>query len=372
MEKRLKIALIRKNYSPYGGAENYLKLTAKELKARGNDVHIFSAGQWPEKASLVHKIPAVKKPSFLSNISFALNGKKLLKGQHFDCVLSFERTLYQDIYRAGDGCHKEWLNQRKKVEPFYKGLSFLLNPHHLILLYLEKQCFSNSKIIIANSAMVKKDIIKYYSIPDEKIRVVYNGVDLRRFKPVKGKEKTAIKDSLRIREGNVVLFVGSDFKRKGLINLLNAFSMIEQKDKRLIVVGKGKKDKYLHISRRLGIDSNVTFRGPEHRIERLYAISDVFVLPTIYDPFSNAALEAMASGIPVVSTSHNGASELIENGVQGFVVNDPFDAKSLAEKISTILLQAEDMGKKARVKAAEYSIKNAIDEITEIITSIHS
>ena len=363
----MKIALIRKNYSSYGGAENYLRLVAKGLNAKGHDVHIFSASNWHDNAFSVHRIKTLNKPSFLSNIFFAVNSKAVLKKESFDCIISFERTFFQDIYRAGDGCHREWLNKRRMIEPFLKKLSFSLNPHHLVVFYLEKRCFSKSKKIIANSMMVKNDIIKHYSIPDRKIHVIYNGVDLNRFRPVTAEQKTIAKHSLGIRENKVILFVGADFKRKGLTVLLKAGSLLDMKDKKLIVVGKKETPQYFKMAKKLRIEKHVIFWGHEPEIEKFLIIADVFVLPTIYDPFSNAALEAMATGLPVVTTAYNGASELIENGVNGFIISDPLDERAFADKISTALLKAEEIGKNARTKAEDYSIEKAVDSIIKVI-----
>jgi UDP-glucose:(heptosyl)LPS alpha-1,3-glucosyltransferase len=364
-----KIALIRKNYTLYGGAENYLNLVADRLLAQGHEVHIFSANHTDKSSFQTHRVKAVKKPSLLSNISFALNARALLKKHFFDCILSFERTLYQDFYRAGDGCHREWLNRRRIIEPFLKKISFNLNPHHLMLLYLEKQCFLGSKAIIANSTMVKKDIIKHYAVPAEKIHLIYNGVDLQRFRPIGKEQKNLIKNSLDIKNNKVVLFVGADFKRKGLFTLLKAFSLLDIKDLKLIVAGKPAETRHLSMAKKLGIDRNVIFMGAVKEIERLYSIADVFVLPTVYDPFSNATLEAMASGIPAITTSCNGASELIENGVQGFAINNPLDAHAFAEKISIALQQSEQMGKQARIRAEDYSIEKAVNEIIKVISN---
>ncbi|MBI5026676.1 MAG: glycosyltransferase family 4 protein [Nitrospirae bacterium] len=368
----MKIALIRKHYNPFGGAENYLSLVMERLQNEGHEVHIFTA-LWPENKAATHLINILKKPSFLSNLHFAMKAKSLLMREPFDCIMSFERTLYQDIYRAGDGCHREWLRRRGAIEPLYKRLSFFLNPHHIALLSLERQCFLNSKIIIANSMMVKKDIAKNYSLPEGKIKVIYNGVDLQRFKPASSEEKKNLKSSFKIKEDRVILFVGSDFKRKGLITLLRAFSLLvpKHRDKRLIIAGKGKIELYSSVCKRFGIDRDVTFRGPEQEVEKLYAIADVFVLPTIYDPFSNATLEAMASGLPVITTRYNGASELIENGVHGFIIDNPLDAGAFAEKISTVLQQTEEMGKKARIKVEGYSIERSVNKVIETIALAH-
>ncbi|MBI4697816.1 MAG: glycosyltransferase family 4 protein [Nitrospirae bacterium] len=274
------------------------------------------------------------------------------------------------MYRAGDGCHREWLGKRSILEPFIKRMSFALNPLHLTLLYLEKQCFSNSRVIIANSMMVKSDIKKHYSIPDEKIKVIYNGVDLKRFSPPEKEQKKAEKNSLGIKEVKVILFAGSDFKRKGLGTLLRAAASLDMTDKKIIAAGKEHPHQYISLAKKLGIEDKVVFRGAERDMERLYRISDVFVLPTVYDPFSNATLEAMASGLPVVTTSSNGASELIENGVQGFVINDPLDADSFAGAVSKTLKQSDEMGRQARIKAEGFSIEKAVDEIIGVISEL--
>ena len=363
----MKIALIRKNYTQFGGAENYLKQIARKLTAKNHNVTIFSSGKWPDNFSL-RKVKTLRKPSFLSNILFALKSRTMLRQETFDCILSLERTFSQDIYRAGDGCHKEWLEKRGMIESPIKKASFSISPNHIVSLYLEKICFLNSGIIIANSKMVKSDITRHYRIPEEKIHVIYNGVDLSRFQPVTPEERTARKRALNINEEKVVLFIGADLKRKGLPVLLKAFSLLDTKNIRLIIAGKTPGSRYLAMVKELGIEKNVTFRGPEKNVQALYAAADVFVLPTIYDPFSNATIEAMASGLPVITTIYNGASELIENGVQGYAVKDPLNFEILAEKILSSLSHSEDMGRHARIKAAEYPVDDAIESILNIIS----
>ena len=363
----MKIALVRKNYTHYGGAENYLKLVADGLVSRGHEVRIFSSGDWPEEYS-VKKISSFRKPSFLSNVLFAAKSRRELQRGPADCILSFERTYFQDIYRAGDGCHREWLNKRGILESRLKRISFGLNPHHRVLLFLENKCFMNSKKIIANSMMVKKDIMKHYRVDDAKIEVIYNGVDIERFRPVKKEEKAVIRERLNIKEEKVVLFAGADFKRKGLPVLLRAFSLIKRDGVRLIVAGKRPKSEFVSMAKKLGIEKEVTFWGPEKKIEQLYSVADLFVLPTIYDPFSNATLEAMASGVAVITTADNGASEIIEDNVHGYVLKDPLDHDTLALNISDALDRSEVMGNEARIKAEEFPIGNSIEKIVNMIS----
>ena len=367
----MKIALVRKNYTPYGGAENYLRLMARKLADQGHEIDIYSSTEQTDDNFRISKIKTSRKPSFLSNIMFAARSKEALQKVSSDFIISFERTFYQDVYRAGDGCHKEWLNKRSIIEPFLKRVSFKVNPHHLILLYLESRCFQSSRFIVANSMMVKNDIVRNYEISPDKISVIYNGVDTDLFKPAGNEKKKALRDSYNIREDNIILFVGADFRRKGVASLLKAFSLMDLKSTRLIIAGKQAGTEYISMSIKLGIDNKVIFWRPEKDVKNLYAMSDVFVLPTIYDPFSNATLEAMSSGLPVVTTQHNGVSEIIDDGVQGFIV-DSLDVKLLAEKITSALANSVSMGKRSRAKAEEYPINNSINKILELISVNHN
>ena len=184
----MKIALIRKKYSDFGGAELYIKRLAEELADSGNEVHFF-ANSWEikknSKVIIFHKIPIIKAFSLFSLLSFFLFLKIKLRKEDFDIVHSFEKTLSQDIYRAGDGCHKEWLLQRSQYRSLWKNLMVKINPFHICVLSIEKSIFKkeNYRFIIANSEMVKENIMRHYHVPEKKIRIIYNSIDTERFNP---------------------------------------------------------------------------------------------------------------------------------------------------------------------------------------------
>jgi UDP-glucose:(heptosyl)LPS alpha-1,3-glucosyltransferase len=386
----MKLIFIKKNFSFHGGAENYMKTLIDRLKDKA-DIHVM-AGNWFETSDITfHKINHLSLSSFLSVITFNRNACnmtiRLRRTFDADCVISFERTTCQDIYRAGDGCHREWLKLREMIEPRWKKYISRINPLHIALLRIEKKLFSNTKLIIANSNMVKRQIINHYNIPEEKIKVIYNGVDTKRFSKNTVSYRSWVRKELSIHEdSNLILFVGSGFERKGLKTLLRAISIINQKktdksphppftkggitekDIKLIVIGRGNIKKFKSIAKEYGIADRVLFLGPQTNIERFYAASDVFVLPTIYDPFSNATLEAMATGLPVITTKNNGASELIRDEEEGFVINNPLDYKTLSERILLALSKKDMMGQKARLKAEEYPIEKAAMEFMEFFT----
>jgi len=148
--------------------------------------------------------------------------------------------------------------------------------------------------------------------------------------------------------------------------LLRAFALLESKNVRLIIAGRQARTEYVTMTKKLGIDKRVTFWGPEKDIKKLYGMADVFVLPTIYDPFSNATIEAMAAGLPVITTQYNGASEIIEEGEHGFIV-DPLDVTLLANRIDAALAGSEEMGRSARVRAEDYPVEKAVNAIVDLV-----
>nr|MBP8699825.1 glycosyltransferase [Syntrophorhabdaceae bacterium] len=143
----MKIAVIRQKYSDFGGAERYTAALIESLLKAGHEVHVF-ANEWKmkddglkDRSIIFHHVPMLKGLSVLQVMSFAVNVRRLLKRHQFDIIHSFERTLYQDIYRAGDGCHREWLKQRRKIDPPGKSILHRVNPLHIALLWIEKQIF---------------------------------------------------------------------------------------------------------------------------------------------------------------------------------------------------------------------------------------
>jgi UDP-glucose:(heptosyl)LPS alpha-1,3-glucosyltransferase len=369
----MRLVFIKKRFSFYGGAERYLQTLIINFKKAGHEIHVF-ANKWSKEEGVIfHKINILSLGSFLSTITFNRNVKKTLKKKVGpDCVISFERTTCQDIYRAGDGCHAEWLEIRSKTEPFYKRLSFKINPLHIALLNLEKRLFSNTGLIVTNSRMVKEQIIRHYAVSDEKIAIIYNGVDLRRFTPEnRDSSRDTLRKSLGIsKDSKILLFVGSGFERKGLKTLIDSIPLLKKDDFKVMVIGKGNVKRYKTLAERRGISEKIIFLKPQKKIEKFYAAADMFILPTLYDPFSNATLEAMASGLPVITTKNNGVTEFIENGYEGFVLNDIFDPQELADKIYLTLGNLKIMGEKAREKAEDFPIERAAIEFIKAIEQV--
>ncbi len=378
----MKIALVRKAYTPYGGAERYLGQLIARLCDQGHEVHVF-AHRWdadPKKeregkrASTFHRVPMMPGPSFLEALSFAFFSERLLREESFDIIHSFERTLYQDIYRAGDGCHREWLIQRRRMDSTLKRISHRVNPLHLSLLYLEKKLFASPRLkkIIANSRKGKEEIIRHYGVPDDKIEVIYNGVDLKKFHPENiSLYREPTRKELGLTPGSfVLLFLGSGFRRKGLDALLRAMPLVmkEAPEAYLLVAGKDSIPRYRKRAKILKVEERVLFLGPTAKANELYAASDLFALPTLYDPFSNASLEALATGIPVLTTRGNGVAELIEEGENGFVIEDPLDPQGIAAAALSFFRSSGKcfFGKRAREACANLGMETVVKRMMAI------
>ena len=380
----MKIALIRQRYTDFGGAERYVAGVAKQLAHLGHDIHIY-AGSWRASSKeesrsssrsgiTFHRVPVARGLSFIEVLSFALNSRRLLKEENFDVIQSFERTLYQDIYRAGDGCHREWLKQREKIDPWYKKYLHTINPLHQIILAIEKQLFTEGhyRMIIANSFRGKDEIIHHYGVPSTSIRVIYNPVDVDRFNdPDRMERRDEVRKTLGIAASDrCILFVGSGFKRKGLLSAIMAASKLRQ-TWQLIVIGRDHASVYEKEASRLGIRPFVHFLGPVTDVEKYYLAADLFLFPTVYEPFSNACLEAMAAGLPVVTSRINGASEVVVEGTNGYMIEDPLNTDEIKDRVEMALqLNRNSVIHYNREYLKPFSWQNHVRQLLEVYLEV--
>ncbi len=205
--------------------------------------------------------------------------------------------------------------------------------------------------------MVRGEIAARFGTARDKLVLIRNAVDAARFHPgLRSEMGTAVREQLGIPAmSRVMLHVGSGFERKGVRGLLRAVARAPSKPW-AIVVGRDKHAaRYAALARRLGIDGRVRFVGGVSDVRPYHAAADAFVLATLYDPQPNALLEAMASGLPVVTTYKCGAAELLAEGRSGFV-RDALDEAGLAEAMERLDPgTARAMGEAARAAVAPYT-----------------
>jgi UDP-glucose:(heptosyl)LPS alpha-1,3-glucosyltransferase len=301
----LKIGFIRRGFSRSGGAEAYLMRLAGSLHSLGHEAQLITANDWPANEWPFGAITRVdaKTPLEFAN---AAEAAPII----CDVVMSLERVWRCDVMRAGDGVHRVWLERR---EGALARLRIALNAKHRAILRLEESLYDRGGAgrVIANSEMVKREITHTYGYPAERIDVVYNGVPLERFAST-DEQRRQSREALGLTSDEIaLLFVGSGWERKGLRFAVSAVEKLANPKLRLLVAGRGKTN----------AGSQVHLLGEIADVTALYRAADIFILPTLYDPFSNACLEAVASGLPVITTRANGFSEIIDDRVHGSVLD---------------------------------------------------
>ena len=335
----MKVAFVRQKYSDAGGAERDLQRLAERLLAAGHEVHIV-AREWPgaDSGELVfHRIECPARPTSKRLRGFARGAAAFLARERFDAVHGFERMPGLDIFQAADGCHREWLARRSSVGGPFQVWADRVNPRHRAWLDLERRMFTDPglKAVIALSEQGRDEIVRHYGFPADRIRVIYNGVDRARFHPGLKQHRQAVRAELGLADDEpVALFVGSGYRRKGLTDLIKAMPRLPV---RVLVAGRDHAGPYIRLAKQLGVAGRLTVLGPRSDVERLYGAADVFVLPSWYEPFGNVVLEALASGLPVVTSRLIGAAEAIEEGANGYLHDFPPDPDELADKIGLAL-----------------------------------
>jgi UDP-glucose:(heptosyl)LPS alpha-1,3-glucosyltransferase len=286
----MKIALVHRKYTTHGGTERYLVGFSRYLVREGHEVTVLCneiREDLKEEPGItfVH-LPMLRPGRAIKVLSLMYSVQQALKNHRFDRVMGFGRHSGHQLFRAGGGSHAAFL---RRCHPYRRWFSL----HDLVESWADARALTSAQIVIANSKLCANDIREDH--PGLRVEVVYNGVDSQRFRPDL-QVRRQIRESLGL-SGKVAIFLGTGFRRKGLDIAIESLPL----DWSLLVVGTGKPWKS---------GPNVRWLGPAQEPERFLQAADAMILPTRYDPCANACLEAMACGIPALSTPTNGASEL--------------------------------------------------------------
>lgn len=368
----MKIAIVRQRYNPYGGAERFVDRALSALVRQGAEVTLI-ARQWLgglESGSGYALLTC--NPDYRGRVardrSFAGCVQQAMAEGRFDLVQSHERIPGCTLYRAGDGVHAAWLKHRARLLNPLQRLAQRLDPYHRYVLQAEREMFLHPDLraVICNSQLVQDEIVAHFGLPREKLPIIRNGVDLETFHP---RLAALHRESCRAAHGIpadalLFLYVGSGFERKGVPRLLRAFAALPPQAHLAVVGGDRHQGAMAKLARRLGISPQVHFTGPLKEVMPWYGAADAFVLPTLYDPFPNAALEAMACGLPVVTSPSCGAAEFIIDGDNGFVI-DALDETGLARALGALAEPgvAATMGPRARQAVQGLSLEALAEEL---------
>jgi UDP-glucose:(heptosyl)LPS alpha-1,3-glucosyltransferase len=330
----MRIALIIEKFEPRaGGVENAGWIVAHELARAGDEVHVVARKAAPTGEIRLHQLEVSTRWQPLRVVEFSRAAARAAPRRNFDIVYSLARTAHQDIYRAGGGSHASYMDHR------YRGLSRVLceaSPRHRVLLAMEERVFRDpTQLVQCNSEMVRRELQTRYALPSERLAVIRNGVDLAHFHPEnRDSYGASLRRELSAKEARVWLFAGSGFARKGLDTALRALARSAQRNTQLWVAGADRATPWKRLARSLGVESRVQFLGFRRDMRSLYAAADALLLPTRYDACANVCLEAAAAGIPVLTSTANGAAELFANA--GFAIHDPDDANAFAHALDEL------------------------------------
>jgi UDP-glucose:(heptosyl)LPS alpha-1,3-glucosyltransferase len=356
----VKVAIVRQRYNPYGGAERFVARALPALERAGVEMTLISRKQQGWGARRALRVDPFHVGSLWRDWSFARAARNAWRREHFDVVQSHERIPGCDVYRAGDGVHRRWLELRRAAAGPAERLRIALNPYHAYVCRAEKRMLEHPRLraVICNSRMVRDEIQRAFRIEPDKLHVIYNGVDLEHFHP---KHRERLRGAARAEIGcsprdMVFLFVGSGFSRKGLDA---AIAAVSQTPFWLVVVGK---DEY-----RAPAPERVRFLGGKEDVRPYYAAADGFILPSRYDPFPNTVLEALAMGLPAIVSSRCGAAEVIEPGVNGWICQ-PDDAPGIARLMHEVV--SKSMGQAARATAERFGIDAMARQLVDLYSSL--
>ena len=320
-----RIGLARRGESATPVAQRYVSRFAQMAKERGYETTFFTTEDWPSEAEDCDEVVRLDDTGALG---FANALRDAPERQKCDVLFSFERVWDCDFWRASEGVYPAWLFRRgKTIGGFLRNQLGKLRPRRQQLLKLERELLrtQSKTIVIANSEFVKHEIQEYYGIPADRIRVVYNG-----YKPpsLEGDPRAELRKQLGLKENDVMLLFagkGKHWRRKGLRFAIRAAARLRKRGVKLFVIGKGN---------RLGLPFGpVNFLGEVDEIAHYYEAADMFVLPTFYDPFSKACIEAAAHGLPVITSTANGYSEIMLHGEKGEAIERPGNVGALVDAI---------------------------------------
>ena len=357
---KLKLAIVRQRYNAFGGAERFIARALPALERAGAEVTLIARQPEGWGARRVLQVNPFYVGKLWRDWSFAREARSAWRREGFDIVQCHERIPGCDVYRAGDGVHRRWLDLRSRVEGVRQRIGIALNPYHRYVCAAERRLFEHPRLraVICNSRMVSEEIRRGFRIAAEKLHIVYNGVDLEHFNPrLRGELRGAARAQLGCRPRDTVfLFVGAGFARKGLGAAIDALKRAGNPSFWLVVVGTDR-ERERFASQAASHAERVRFLGGLNDVRPLYAAADCLILPSRYDPFPNAVLEALAMGLPAIVSSRCGAAEIVVSGVNGWVC-EPDDAAGIARLMTEAdaAIRAGRMAEAARATAEQYGV----------------
>jgi UDP-glucose:(heptosyl)LPS alpha-1,3-glucosyltransferase len=370
----MQIAFCHENVLPArGGAEMYVADLTRRLVEAGHEVHLY-ASRWdsaalPERLR-VHELPLLRGPRWLRPWRFSAAVREALDRDRPEVSVGFDKVYGTDIYYPLGGLQPasaahNLLKYRSRWQRSAASIAKALDLAHRSFARLERRTLLGPKppLLVVNSRMVREHAEQHYGIPPDRVRVIPNAIDPARLSE-RDRPRLRAEERRRIGVGPgevVAAFVAMNYRLKGLESLLHAVGRVPTYlPFRLLVVGGARTRPWERLARQLGVARRVHFLGPSADVRRVYFAADFHVHPTFYDPCSGVVIEALACGLPVVTSRYNGAAELMRPPREGFVLDDPHDHAALADAMIALVdpVRRDACGRAARQAAATWTIEH--------------
>lgn len=379
----MKIAIVIERFEPWrGGAETSTQEIARLLVDRGHDVHLITATNAIGPPDLtIHRVQATTLLRPLRMAAFVRRAASLIHRGDFDVVHAVSPVASADFYQPRGGLIGETLERNvatrtSRPRQMLKQALMAMNIKQRSLLDLEREVFrEGGPKVLAVSQYVARQCERIYGVSAPRVRVVFNGVQVR--EPAREEiaaHRVNIRRQHQIPDSVLVLlFIAHNFRLKGLGPLIETASRLITSGFdafRILVVGRDNPVGYQRRIESHGLSRHITFTGPSQRSQVYLCGSDVLVHPTYYDPCSRVVLEALASGLPCITTRFNGAAEVMTDGREGFIIETPDDVGLWARRIRELAdadLRAK-MSKCALDLREHLSMRRHVDELEALFT----
>jgi UDP-glucose:(heptosyl)LPS alpha-1,3-glucosyltransferase len=378
LEERRRIAVVIPKFGLVGGAEGFAALLTERIAADPRfEVHVF-ANRWADTPERIvfHPVPIVRFPKFLTTPSFAwFAGRAISAAGPFDLIHTHDRIFRADLYTMHGIPHRWWVREVRR-----KGMS--LFDRALVRVEDRLVAGGGCRRFLAVSEPARKIFLGEYPIDPARVTVVHPGIDLS---PYAKLDRERCRREIRGRFGigpdePLILFVSMNFAIKGLDHLLRGLGCLREKDLsarfRLLVIGRGDEKRYRGMACDLGIGDSVLFAGAvaREKLPEFYLAGDLYAMLSRFDTFGMVVLEAMAAGLPVLISGSVGARDIVREGENGFVVENPADPEAVAERIGAMLhgKTRERMGREALKTAGENSWERTVDRVLALYEEIRA
>jgi UDP-glucose:(heptosyl)LPS alpha-1,3-glucosyltransferase len=340
----MKIAVFFPNCHRRGGIERIVLETANYLAGRGHEVHL-AACRWDaavlDRRVIVHPIAPGRGLAPLPAIAFARRSRREAKAMSADVTAVFGVYCPPGAVFWAGSVHRAWIQTSRSQRNLWGRLRQRLNPFHPVMLAFERYYLGGRryKKLIAYTPQVKADFMRYYAVPEADVAVIPCGYAPAEFNLDRREQ---LRHPTREKLGfaptdKVIVFVANELHRKGFATLLRAWANIQKPNERLLVVGRASPAAFVAEIAALGLTNRVHFAGSADDVAQYYSAADVFALPTQYEPWGLVIVEALACGLPVLTSRLAGAASAVIEGKTGLLLDEPTDVCETAAKLRRLL-----------------------------------